>query len=113
MRPPPKKLRLVHLPSKLKHSALLPPPSIRTRCASPSTTSTVIGMTESDSMRGRVPPHQRARHDVEFVQDALRFPNPALLEELALAEGQTVEDHAVVEQFVARYLDGSEGGEGP
>ena len=61
----------------------------------------------------RVPPHQRARHDVEFVQDALRFPNPALLEELALAEGQTVEDHAVVEQFVARYLDGSEGGEGP
>ena len=52
-------------------------------------------------------------HDVQFVQAALRLPNPALLEELALAEGQTVEDHAVVEQFVARHLDGSEGGEGP
>ena len=40
-------------PSPLEVEALgaVAPPSIRTRCASPSTTSTVIGMTESDSMR--------------------------------------------------------------
>ena len=55
-----------------------------------------------------VGPHTRTGHDLELVQAALRFPDPALLVEFAFAKREPVQDGGFVQERVADDPDGTE-----